>query len=380
MPHRILIAPDKFKGSLTALEAAEAMASGVRDAVPDACIDLCPIADGGEGFMEALQPALNGRWIETAAVDARGRSMQSRYLLADTDSGPVAVIEMAATAGIERLAENERDPLTATTRGVGLQLADAVRNHGVRRVFLGLGGSATNDGGCGLAAALGIRFLDADGRELDPLPVNLPQVVRIDDASRLELPPVTVACDVDNPLLGVRGATAVFSPQKGASPEDQEVLETALARLVEITGDHASAETPGAGAAGGLGFGLLHFAKASLVPGFDLLADLLDFDQRIAAADLVLTGEGSLDVQSLGGKGPVALARRARGIPVAGYCGIADDAVRNAGLFAHIGALADTGRPFEELIRCAAALLREEVCRTPLLKLLESPDSTPPHP
>ncbi len=361
MPRRILIAPDKFKGSLTALEAAQAMAEGVRDIEPDAEIDLCPIADGGEGFMEALQPALDGRWVDTPAVDARGRPISSRYLLADTEDGPVAVIEMAATAGIARLAGNERDPLTATTRGVGMQVADAVGKHGVTRIVLGLGGSATNDGGCGLAAALGVRFLDADGKEVDPIPAHLGRVTRIDDSQRPELPPVTVACDVDNPLLGPRGATAVFSPQKGATPADQQILEAALTRLVELADAEKAATTAGAGAAGGLGFGLLHFAQAKLVPGFDLLADLLDFDQRIAKADLILTGEGSLDAQSLGGKGPVALARRAAGIPVLAFCGAADDAIRSSGLFTHIGALADSGKALDELIRCAAPLLREQV-------------------
>jgi glycerate kinase len=363
MARRILIAPDKFKGSLTALEAAEAMAAGVRDAEPDAHIELCPIADGGEGFMEALQPALDGRWIETPAVDARGREIASRYLLADTPDGPLAVIEMAATAGIARLSPDERDPLTATTRGVGLQLADAVQHHGATRIVLGLGGSATNDGGAGLAAALGYRFLDADGRAIDPLPANLGRIARIDGSGRIALPRVTVACDVDNPLLGPHGATAVFSPQKGASPGDRRKLEAALDHLVHLTAAREAAARPGAGAAGGLGFGLLHFANAELVPGFDLLAELLDFDRRIAAADLILTGEGSLDAQSLGGKGPVALARRAaaRGIAVVAFCGIADDSVRRSGLFRSVHSLEETGRSIEACMRLAASLIRGTV-------------------
>lgn len=378
MPLRVLIAPDKFKGSLTALEAAEAMAAGVRDVAPDAIVDLCPIADGGEGFMEALQPALDGRWITVPAVDALGRPIESRYLLADTEEGPLAVIEMAATAGIARIAEEGRNPLRSTTRGVGLQLADAVEKHGATRIVLGLGGSATNDGGAGLASALGVRFLGADGGEIDPLPANFPQITRVDGTTRISLPPITVACDVDNPLLGPRGATAVFSPQKGANADDRIKLEAALTRLVELTGAEDPAITPGAGAAGGLGFGLILFAGASLVPGFDLLADLLDFDARIRQADLILTGEGSLDVQSLGGKGPVALARRAGGIPVAAFSGMADDAVRDAGLFAHIGALTDTARPLDELIRCAAALLREQVRSASVVKDADPISRNPP--
>lgn len=369
MPRRVLIAPDKFKGSLSALEAAEAMAAGVRDVDPDAQIDLCPIADGGEGFMEALKPALNGRWVTVPAVDALGRAIESRYLLADTPEGPVAVIEMAATAGIARLSPDERNPLQATTRGTGMQVIDAIERHSATHIVLGLGGSATNDAGCGFAAALGVAFLDAEGRTINPLPINLTDVHEVDLSKRIALPRITVACDVDNPLLGPRGATAIFSNQKGASDDDKPQLEAALSHIVKRADATDAAKQAGAGAAGGLGFGLLHFAKASLVPGFDLIADLIDFDRRLESTDLVLTGEGSLDAQSLGGKGPVALARRAHalGVPVAAFCGIADDAARESGLFTVIHSLEETGRPLEELIRDAAELLRQSVRSSPCL-------------
>jgi glycerate kinase len=359
MACRILIAPDKFKGSLSAPEAAAAIAEGIQRALPDAELDLCPIADGGEGFVEAMAAALRGRWVDCPAVDALGRAIDSRYFLAETAEGPVAVLEMAETAGLGRLAKDERDLRVASTRGTGMQIAHAVGVAPLTRVVLGLGGSATNDGGAGMAAALGVEFFDADGRALDPIPRNLPRLARVDLSRRIALPEIVAACDVDNPLLGPRGATAVFSGQKGAAPEDRPGLEAALARLVAVSGGEAFAEVPGAGAAGGLGFGLLRFAGARLVPGFELLAGLLDLENRIRRADLVVTGEGSLDAQSLSGKGPVALARLAGslGVPVLACCGRADAAARDGGLFRSVHALADLGLPDELLMRRAGPLL-----------------------
>ena len=369
MNRRILIAPDKFKGSLTALQAAEAIAEGVAQLDPNAECDLCPIADGGEGFMESLAAALKGRWVTCPAVDALGREIESRYVLAETADGLVAVLEMAETAGIWRLKADERNPLMATTRGVGMQMAHAVREHSVVRMILGLGGSATNDGGCGMASAIGVRFLDDEGSELDPLPINIERVSRIDFDERMALPEITAACDVDNPLLGTSGATSVFSTQKGATDEAKLVLEAALAWLVEVGGSHQTAIAPGAGAAGGLGFGLLYFAGAKLVSGFDLLAGLTGLEDRVRAADHVVTGEGSIDFQSLSGKGPVALARMARshGIPVTGFCGIADETARESGVFDSLHALADGGLPLETLIERAAPLLIEVVAKSRFL-------------
>jgi glycerate kinase len=354
MPRRYLIAPDKFKGSLTAPEAAAAIAEGIRRSHPDAELDLCPIADGGEGFMEALISTLDGKWIPCPAVDALGRVIESRYVLAMTSTGPNAILEMAETAGLWRLRADERDPLHATTRGVGMQMAHAVSEHAVTRIILGLGGSATNDGGFGMAAALGVKFTGGG---------DLSTIRQVDVTSRIALPEIIAACDVDNPLLGPRGTTAVFSAQKGATPQDQIALESALANLVAVSGGEAAADIPGAGAAGGLGFGLLHFAGARLMSGFDLLAGLLDLDSRTKAADLVVTGEGSLDHQSLGGKGPVALARLARSlsVPVTAFCGIADEELRRSGVFQSLHALADTGLPQEILISQAGPLLTKMV-------------------
>ncbi len=363
VPSRFLIAPDKFKGSLSAPDAAAAIAAGIRRVEPDAVLDLCPIADGGEGFLETLAATLEGQWISCPAVDALGRAIRSRYFLATTPEGPTAILEMAETAGLSRLTANERNPLLATTKGTGMQIAHAISERGVTRIILGLGGSATNDGGCGMTAALGLRFLDANENEIEANPSNLADVRRVDRSSRLALPEIIAACDVDHPLLGPRGATAVFSAQKGASSGTQITLETGLAHLVAISGGEEAALIPGAGAAGGLGFGLLHFAGAKLVSGFDLLAQLLDLENRIKLADHVITGEGSIDHQSLGGKGPVALARLANSlaVPITAFCGQADDEARGSGIFQSLHALADNGLPLETLIANAGPLLTEMV-------------------
>jgi glycerate kinase len=276
-------------------------------------------------------------------------------------------LEMAEASGFWRIAPDERDILRATTLGTGEMMRHAVVASGATRIVLGLGGSATNDGGAGMAAALGGRFLDAAGHSLAPSPGSLAgALASVDLADRLTLPPVTVACDVTSPLLGPLGATRVFGPQKGADAATIPVLESALEALVRTTHGESHASQPGAGAAGGLGFGLLHFAGAELVPGFELIASLTGLEGLIAAADLVVTGEGSLDAQSLAGKGPVGIARLARqhAKPVWAFCGIADDAARNCGLFDHIGELATTGLPLETLLAQAAALLEDLVAQT----------------
>lgn len=363
MARRILIAPDKFKGSLSAPEAADAIAVGIRKIDPTAELDLCPIADGGEGFMETLAAALDGSWVHCSAVDALGRPVDSKYVVAEMDTGPVAIMEMAETAGLWRLSPEERNPLEATTRGTGMQMAHAISNYGVSRIIMGIGGSATNDGGCGMASALGVLFLDEAGVPIDPNPSNFSSIHRMDMEQRIALPIITAACDVDNPLLGERGATAIFSAQKGATDVGKVALEAALEHLVATSEGEGASRLPGAGAAGGLGFGLLHFAGAKLVSGFDLLADLLKLEDRIKSADHVVTGEGSIDHQSLSGKGPVALAKLAASysIPVTGFCGLTDQAARDSGIFESLHALADTGLPLETLIAEAATLLTQMV-------------------
>ena len=363
MSRRFLIAPDKFRGSLSAPQAAAAIAEGIRRVFPDAVFDLCPIADGGEGFMEAVAAALGGRWIDCPAVDPLGRRIDSRYLLARSAQGPVAVMEMAETSGLWRLDEGERDPKSTSTRGTGMQIAHAAGVFPPVSIILGLGGSATNDGGAGMAAALGVEFFDGAGKVLDPIPRNLPRLARIDSTRRVALPSILAACDVENPLLGERGATEVFAVQKGAKPGDLSFLEAALARLATVSGARSLGARPGAGAAGGLGFGLQQFAGARLVSGFELLAGLLDLNERIRRADHVVTGEGALDLQSLAGKGPVALARLARsmGVPASAFCGRVDPAFRGVGLFHSVRALAELDLPDRVLMQSAGPLLADLV-------------------
>lgn len=357
---RVLLAPDKFKGSLAASEVVRAIRDGLLEARPNLRIDECPISDGGEGFAETMATALDGKWIDCPAVDALGRDISSRYLLAATDDGPTAVIEMSETAGMWRIEAEARDPMHATTRGVGMQIAHAIKHHQVSRITIGLGGSATNDGGCGMAHALGARFLDVRGELLQPVPAALGRLEVVDLQDLPDLPAITVACDVENPLLGSNGATAIFAGQKGADDPMKAKLESALARLVDRAGATLTARMPGAGAAGGLGFGLMHFCGARLVPGFDLVADLIDLPERVRNCDLVITGEGNLDAQSLSGKGPVGLARLAgyHQKPVVAFCGQAADEVRQSKLFTGIHALADSGLELAELIANAAPMLR----------------------
>lgn len=354
---RVLIANDKFKGSLTASEATEAISNGL----PSGCeIDSCPIADGGEGFTETMLAALGGKWVTVDTVDALHRPVKARYAITDTG---LAVMEMASANGYELINPEDRDILRSSTYGTGLMIRHAAGQQGVERILIGIGGSATNDGGVGMADALGVLFLNPEEDPLSSCPAGLDQLAIIDRDQLLALPPIDVACDVDNPLLGPNGATAIFGPQKGATSDEQEKLESFLAHLVEVTGANELAETPGAGAAGGLGFGTMYFLGAQLHPGFDLVAKALDLPARIAKADLVITGEGSLDAQSLSGKGPVGVARLAfdQGKPVIGVAGQISREVRDSGLFEQCGALTDFDLPLEFLISDAAPLLTRKL-------------------
>ena len=359
---RILVACDKFKGSLSAVAACAAMARGLARRCPQAVIEECPIADGGEGFAAALAGTLQGRWVEAPCHDALGRPIHASYLVAESAAGVVAVMEMSAASGLWRIAAHERDILRAHTFGTGELIRHAAGQEQVRRIILGIGGSATNDGGAGMAASLGVRFLDPDGFPLEPSPgVLARRLARIDGSERIPLPRVTVACDVTSPLLGPSGATRVFGPQKGADASSILVLEEVLEAMVKASGGEAAAALAGSGAAGGLGFGLVHFAGATLVPGFDLLAGLTGLSERVAAADLVVTGEGRFDAQTLTGKGPAGVARLARshGKPVWMFCGQADPAVHGSRTFDRVVDLAATGLPIEILMADAARLLEE---------------------
>lgn len=320
---RILIAIDKFKGSIPATVAAKAIESALRQAIPGVECDSCPMADGGEGTAEAVIAALKGEWCETATFDARNRPVTARYGLVHDGGQFEAIMEMSAASGLAMVSDLLLDPANASTYGTGLMLQDAIER-GVSRIVIGIGGSATNDAGIGMAVALGYRFLDARGTPLTPIIQNMDQLAKIERVDPLRLPEVLVACDVNNPLLGPHGCTRVYGPQKGV--KDFAYFESRLERLADIVKrdldiDHR--DVPGAGAAGGLGFGLMSFCGARLTSGFDLIADLVHLRKRIAAADLVITGEGRLDAQTLHGKGPMGVADMARelGKPVAAFAG-----------------------------------------------------------
>jgi len=323
---RILIAPDKFKGSLNARAVAENIASGLRDVLPNAIIETMPVADGGEGTADAISHACAGEKVTCAAHDALGREIAAEYFwLADRGT---AVMEMSAGAGLWRIAPQERDLLRADTFGVGAMMKDAL-GRGVKEILLGLGGSATNDGGLGMAQALGFRFL-ANEHEVET-PAELVNLAGIKAPTQSMSATIVAAVDVRNPLLGPRGATRTFGPQKGGSQEQLEILESALKRLADVVAhDHGCdfRDTPGAGAAGGLGFGLMSFCGANIKSGFDVVAEFIGLRAAIAKADVVITGEGRLDEQSLEGKAPAGVARLAReaGKRVFAIAGSASDA------------------------------------------------------
>ena len=306
---RVVCAPDSFKESMTAAVAAAAMARGVRAVRPDADVVERPLADGGEGLLDAVAGSLGAELREAGVRDALGRPIRARFALA----GPVAIVEVAQAIGLGSLAPAERDVMAATSAGVG-DLVAAALDAGATRLVIGLGGSATNDGGAGMLDALGARFLDASGTVVRPTPADLAHVASVDLTGldpRLAGVAIDVACDVTAPLHGPDGASATFGPQKGASPAQVAALDRALAHLASVTGTDAHADAPGAGAAGGLGWALVACLGATLRSGIDLVADLTGLDDLIAGADLVLTGEGSVDAQTLLGKTVAGVTRLA---------------------------------------------------------------------
>ena len=368
---RILVSPDKFKGSLSAHEAAEAISEGWRVVFPQAEFHLLPIADGGEGTAEIVCAARNGRWVNVTVADPLSRRVAARYAMLEEADGRTAVMEMSEASGLARVSADERDLWRSTTQGTGELMAHAIHESHATRLIVGIGGSATNDGGVGMAAALGYKFLDEAGAEIEPCPTGLLRLARV-VAPDSKMPPVMVACDVRNPLLGDRGATAVYGPQKGLRVVDQSRLEHGLERLADVTRDCLGRdfrEAPGAGAAGGLGFGLLSYCEAQLQPGFDLVSDLIQLEQAVQDADLVLTGEGSLDGQTLEGKGPagVALLARKHGKFVAAFAGrvavepSAEQGLRN--LFNAVIPLAPGPLSFEESVSRGRELLRSAAAR-----------------
>lgn len=320
---RVVLAPDKFKGSLTAAEVAEALAAGMQDVLPGLETIMLPVADGGDGTVAAALSAGFAKII-VDAVGPTGEPVRAPYAL----DGDRAVVELAAVVGLSMLPGGRLEPLRSSTYGLGLVVADAIRR-GATTIVLGLGGSASSDGGAGMAQALGAQLLGANGDEVPSEGGALADLAHLDLAplrAALDGVRIIVASDVDNPLLGLHGAAAVFGPQKGAAPQQVEALERGLrhwSQLVSNATGRDDAQRAGAGAAGGTGFAALALLNAEIKPGIELILELIDFDRRIAGADLVVTGEGSLDEQSLAGKAPVGVARAAAraGIPVVAVAG-----------------------------------------------------------
>ena len=358
---RILIAPDKFKGTLSAREVGEAIAAGLRAVLPDAKIDIVPMADGGEGTAEVISQALGASSIECNAHDPLGRDIKARY--GWLDDGKRAVMEMSEAAGMRRLKANELNPDVATTFGVGEMILDAVER-GAKEIIIGLGGSATNDGGFGMARALGFRFLGQDQIEIEKV-LDLATLQQIEKPRELKPPKVVVAAvDVRNPLLGENGATRVFGPQKGVTAEKFEKFERALTRLADVVKEQLGCDhrdEPGAGAAGGLGFGLMSFCDAKIERGFDVVAKAVGLEMKMKEVDVVITGEGSLDRQTLEGKTPAGVAQLARELkkPVFAFVGRATEDPQVGALFDGVYTNARPGMSDEENMKRAAEFLQD---------------------
>lgn len=372
---RVVIAPDSFKESLTAPEVAAAVRRGMAAVWPDAEYDEVPLADGGEGTVDALVAALGGTTVVRRVAGPLGAPVEAAYGL--VHDGRTAVVELAAASGLHLVAPADRDPSRAGTHGTGELVADAL-DRGVRRLVLGLGGSATNDGGAGMLTALGARVLDAAGRELPPGGAALADAHRLDltglhPALRRGEVVVEVACDVDNPLTGPAGATAVFGPQKGVTVATAPRLDAALERWADVVADatgHDHRNTPGAGAAGGVGVAALAALGAALRAGFELVADAVRLRERLSGADLAVTGEGRVDAQTGRGKAPAGVVRAAgeAGVPVVvlgGALGPGAEEVVEAGAVAVFGSvpgpvplpqlLADAATHLERTARQVAA-------------------------
>ncbi len=368
---RVLIAPQEFKGTLTARQAAQAMAEGLRRVLPEAELELLPMADGGPGTLEALVEATGGRYSESTVQDPLGRPVRARWGILGGAGPRCAAIEMAAASGLTLLREDERDPRRTSTFGTG-ELLLAALDDGCRRIIVGVGGSATNDGGAGAGQALGARLLDGEGQDLPAGGAALIDLARIDLRAldpRLRECEVIVATDVTNPLCGRDGASLVYGPQKGASEAVALALDAALARYAAVIGRDLGAQVadlPGAGAAGGLAAGLVALCGASIASGFEVVADAAGLAGRLERADLAVTGEGRLDRQSAFGKTTAGVARAARAAntPVVAIAGSVEDSA--SAPFDAVFALTPDLAPPEEAMARAAELVSkaaEEVGR-----------------
>ena len=361
---RIVVAPQAFKGSLSAMEAAQAMAQGVRRVYPRAQVELAPVADGGDGTLEALVAATKGEFRRDRVSGPLGDPVDADWgVLGDRAT---AVIEMARSSGLVLVPPQRRDPRLTSTRGLG-QLMERSLAAGHRRMVVGLGGSATNDGGAGMAQAMGIRLLDDLGVDLQPGGATLAGLARIDASGldrRIPQSAIIAAIDVTNTICGPQGAAAVYGPQKGATPEMVRELDGALARMVEVVRRDLGVDVeslPGGGAAGGLGAGLVAFLGARLEPGAELVCRALGLDDRLHGADLVIVGEGRLDAQTAFDKAPMVVARHAAalGIPVlavAGSLGPGHETLFGLGITAAAAVAADDASVADAMRRAAPRL------------------------
>jgi glycerate 2-kinase len=360
---RVLLAPDKFKGTLTAAEVAAHVATGLRAVVPDVDVRVVPVADGGDGTLAAAEAA----GFERVVVTATGPTGMPRAS-AFGRRGSEAVVELAEISGLAQLPDGRLVPLTATSRGTG-ELIAAALDAGCRRVVVGVGGSACTDGGAGMVEALGAKLVDAEGNPVQPGGAALVDAVELDLSGlhpALREAELVVASDVDNPLTGPKGAAAVYGPQKGATPEQVEQLDGALAHWADLVAEATGADrrqTPGAGAAGGVGFGLVAVLGATTRPGAQLVFELTGLLEELEAADLVVTGEGSLDRQTLHGKAPAAVAAAARdaGVPVVAVAGrvtLTEREVADAGLTAAYALLDEATSEHEAMTRPGPLLER----------------------
>ena len=356
---RYLIAPDKFKGTLSAEEVGRIVAEVAREHDPEAQVDILPIADGGEGTAALLAVQLGAESRNLDTVDALGRPITAQYFVSETE----AFLDMSAASGLWQIAPKERQPLRSSTYGTGVIIKELI-TRGFPRIYVGLGGSATVDAGIGIATALGYKFYDARGKLLDSIPAHFGEIAHIQKPSVSELPKIIGLADVETRLLGQDGAIYTFGPQKGLSPDQVDDLDLELAKFVgvvqgELGVNHAA--VPRAGAAGGLGYGIMTFLKGTLVSGFAVVAERLRLKERIAGADIVITGEGKLDSQSLQGKGPfgVAAAAREAGKPVWVIAGTVDLHGEMRSGFDRIIAVVGEDLPLDAALASPAETLRK---------------------
>jgi glycerate kinase len=361
---RFLVACDSFKGSASSKQVGEAIREGILRVMPSAQVEVVPVADGGEGTVQALVDATGGRLVTVTVTNPIGEKVEATFgILGD---GQTAVIEMAAASGLTLIPPEKRNPWVTTTYGTG-ELIRAALEHGCRKIIIGIGGSATNDAGAGMAQALGVKLLDEDGNQIGFGGGELGRLRRIDMSGldkRASEAEFIVACDVDNPLTGERGASYVYAPQKGATPEMLPKLDSNLRHFAEIVRQQLGIDVehvPGAGAAGGLGAGLMAFLKAKLKRGTQIVFELVKLEEKIASADIVITGEGQIDAQTVFGKTPIGVAKLAKRygkpvIAIAGSIGEGADSVHSHGIDA-IFSIINRPMPLEQAMRNVEALL-----------------------